>query len=538
MSARTMHSRPLVSCGCRRLVFCSSIGAVDGYRDRGQTRIAWDAPVQPSSVYGASKCFGEALGSVYAITHGISVICVRLCSPRFSQQAAPAPDPRVPGGDLQQPHLPDKNDDDHDGWGQLRKQGTSGMTPRDCASLFAACVKVPSQQLARAQPSNPYGFAIVNGISGRSPLCPLTQYYILVFEIVCVEHAQPWLDPQAAKLALGWIPVDGTAFPRLHVSLSKRWQHSLLAVYSISYANEIKGSTLSSREQGAQVHSVTRARSHSGISRGTESHRPPRPRPISSSPPIARRRFPCRRDRLRPASHSPPPTPANEKPHDSCIARTGNDGQYQVISTRVEVLCDFPENRAARKELVEEAGARGLGTATPSHSPIGEKCRSPPIRNISFMLAFASVAVTSRCSTCVNQRTTIYNISRSIVVNVIILFLPSMLGDCITIVLARLSAQEPIDTSRIAIECAEWLWQSTRVNQYSVQPHDEVRRGRCKNWHSASADLYTVSRNRSLDMHRAQNNFFMACSTVEKGLHTAVSFPAISIRAATLSTRC
>jgi hypothetical protein len=206
-------------CGCRRLVFCSSIGAVDGYRDRGQTRITWDAPVQPSSLYGASKCFGEALGSVYAITHGISVICVRLCSPRFSQQAAPAPDARVPGGDLLQPHLPGRNYDGDDGWGELRGQGTSGMTPRDCASLFAACVKVPSQQLARAQPSNPYGFAIVNGISGKpQPLCPLTVVYsslILKCMLCFVEHAQPWLDPEAARLALGWMPLDGTAFPRL-----------------------------------------------------------------------------------------------------------------------------------------------------------------------------------------------------------------------------------------------------------------------------------------------------------------------------------
>ena len=177
-------------CGCRRLVFCSSIGAVDGYRNQARENTPWDVPAQPSTVYGASKCFGEALGSVYCISHNLSVVCVRLCWPKFSQSSGHEPDTRVPGGDPS--HLSAGTLDS--GWGELLEQGVSGMSPRDCASLFAACVTADNAQLSHAQPSNPYGFAIVNGISG---------------------HTRPWLDPGAAKAALGWEPQDGTAFPRL-----------------------------------------------------------------------------------------------------------------------------------------------------------------------------------------------------------------------------------------------------------------------------------------------------------------------------------
>ena len=152
-------------CRCRRLVFCSSIGAVDGYRKQGQEKLAWNVPTQPSTIYGASKCWGEALGSVYASTHGLSVICVRLCWPKFSQLSGNEPDRRVPG---EPAHTPLCKSDQ--GWGRLRDSAMSGMSPRDCASLFAACVKVDDEQLAQAQPTNPYGYAIVNGATLRSKL--------------------------------------------------------------------------------------------------------------------------------------------------------------------------------------------------------------------------------------------------------------------------------------------------------------------------------------------------------------------------------
>lgn len=62
--------------GCRRVIFASSINAVGAYpRDR-QIRPE-DAP-RPGNVYGASKAFGETLGSYFAFAEGLSVICVRI----------------------------------------------------------------------------------------------------------------------------------------------------------------------------------------------------------------------------------------------------------------------------------------------------------------------------------------------------------------------------------------------------------------------------------------------------------------------------
>lgn len=59
-----------------RVVFASSNHAV-GYYPR-QRRIGVNAPVRPDSRYGASKAFGEALGSLYAYKHGIRVTCLRI----------------------------------------------------------------------------------------------------------------------------------------------------------------------------------------------------------------------------------------------------------------------------------------------------------------------------------------------------------------------------------------------------------------------------------------------------------------------------
>jgi uronate dehydrogenase len=60
----------------RRVVFASSNHAV-GFYPR-QRRIGVNAPVRPDSRYGVSKAFGEALGSLYAYKHGLSVTCLRI----------------------------------------------------------------------------------------------------------------------------------------------------------------------------------------------------------------------------------------------------------------------------------------------------------------------------------------------------------------------------------------------------------------------------------------------------------------------------
>ena len=137
--------------GCKRIVFASSINAVLGYRD--QTDVKWEVPVFPQNVYGATKCWGEALARVYADQHSLSCICVRLGSPRFDQR-----------GD----------------WDPEKINGS--LSQRDCAQLFGCCVEVED-----------VGFAIVHGVS---------------------RHRRSWMDLEVSRRVLGYEPQDGTAFPR------------------------------------------------------------------------------------------------------------------------------------------------------------------------------------------------------------------------------------------------------------------------------------------------------------------------------------
>ena len=137
--------------GCRRIVFASSVNAILGYRFEQPTFP--DSPVFPLNVYGATKCFGEALGRVYAHQHGLSSICVRLSSPRFDQ-----------GGDWD----PDDPCD--------------MISPRDTAQLFARCIEAEDVD-----------FTIVHGSS---------------------RHKNGWMDIAETSRVLGYEPQDGTAFPR------------------------------------------------------------------------------------------------------------------------------------------------------------------------------------------------------------------------------------------------------------------------------------------------------------------------------------
>ncbi|NKB66944.1 MAG: NAD-dependent epimerase/dehydratase family protein [Candidatus Latescibacteria bacterium] len=137
--------------GCRRLVFASSINAVLGYGDRKDT--PWDAPVYPINVYGATKCWGEALGRVYSDQRGLSCIAVRLGSPRLDQSGDGNPD-----------------------------RPTHEISQRDTAQLFRRCIEVEDVDCA-----------IVPGIS---------------------RHRHGTQDVEDAVRILGYEPQDGTAFPR------------------------------------------------------------------------------------------------------------------------------------------------------------------------------------------------------------------------------------------------------------------------------------------------------------------------------------
>ncbi len=65
-----------VQAGCRRVIFASSVMASDGYPD--DVQVNSQMPPRPSTIYGATKVWGEALGSYYADQRGLSVICLRL----------------------------------------------------------------------------------------------------------------------------------------------------------------------------------------------------------------------------------------------------------------------------------------------------------------------------------------------------------------------------------------------------------------------------------------------------------------------------
>jgi len=65
-----------VQAGCQRVIFASSVMASDAYPD--EVQVTSQMPPRPSSIYGATKAWGEALGSYYADQRGLSVICLRL----------------------------------------------------------------------------------------------------------------------------------------------------------------------------------------------------------------------------------------------------------------------------------------------------------------------------------------------------------------------------------------------------------------------------------------------------------------------------
>ena len=137
---------------CQRLVFASSINAVLGY---GQDRRAasWEVPIYPQNVYGATKCWGEALARAYDHEHALSCICVRLNSPTFDQS--------------------NFTEDATDG----------GISPRDTANLFAACIDADQE----------VGFAIIHGAS---------------------RHKDNWFLVSSSDPRVAYEPQDGTAFPR------------------------------------------------------------------------------------------------------------------------------------------------------------------------------------------------------------------------------------------------------------------------------------------------------------------------------------
>jgi nucleoside-diphosphate-sugar epimerase len=60
-----------------RLIYASSNHAA-GFAVKAGNMVGPDAPVRPDSLYGVTKCFGEALGRYYHDVYGMQVICLRI----------------------------------------------------------------------------------------------------------------------------------------------------------------------------------------------------------------------------------------------------------------------------------------------------------------------------------------------------------------------------------------------------------------------------------------------------------------------------
>ncbi|MCZ6681417.1 MAG: NAD(P)-dependent oxidoreductase [Candidatus Poribacteria bacterium] len=138
--------------GCQRVVFASSVNAMLGYP--AEASVGWDMPVNPTNVYGVTKCFGEALGRCYA-HHGLSSIAIRIGG--IKRQDDP---------DLNQPVT--ARSEWSEGW----------ISQRDLAQLIQRCIDVEG-----------IDFAIVHGQS---------------------RHKQPRLDISHTCEILGYEPQDGT----------------------------------------------------------------------------------------------------------------------------------------------------------------------------------------------------------------------------------------------------------------------------------------------------------------------------------------
>jgi len=111
--------------GARRIVFASSNHAT-GFYPVEQRLTGQEAP-RPDTLYGVTKAYGEALGSLYADKFGLDVICIRIGS--FGER------PR-----------------------QVRELAT-WLSLEDAARLFAACLSAP-----------PVGFRVIYGASANTRL--------------------------------------------------------------------------------------------------------------------------------------------------------------------------------------------------------------------------------------------------------------------------------------------------------------------------------------------------------------------------------
>ncbi len=142
--------------GCARVIFASSVQAVEAYPL--DVQVSATMPVRPSSMYGVSKCFGEAVASYFAHVEGMSSIVVRIGT--FTNI--------VPGDTV------------------TARNMSTFVSPRDLIQLLVRCIETPDIQ-----------FGIVHGMS---------------------NNRFKRMDPTPARELVGYAPQDD-AFQILGLSL-------------------------------------------------------------------------------------------------------------------------------------------------------------------------------------------------------------------------------------------------------------------------------------------------------------------------------
>lgn len=73
-------------CGCRRVIFASSVAAIT-MNDHRAEFVTEEMPPRPGGTYGLSKVFGEMLGRQYAESGALSAVAIRLFTPNSYRTA-------------------------------------------------------------------------------------------------------------------------------------------------------------------------------------------------------------------------------------------------------------------------------------------------------------------------------------------------------------------------------------------------------------------------------------------------------------------
>ena len=81
--------------GVRRVVFASSVHACGGYPDGFQPHT--DTVPRPPNLYGATKAFGESIGSVFAAQEGLTSVAIRIGAFDHPPANRTSPDPAEAG---------------------------------------------------------------------------------------------------------------------------------------------------------------------------------------------------------------------------------------------------------------------------------------------------------------------------------------------------------------------------------------------------------------------------------------------------------